>query len=160
MTLIRLCDLESYKFVDCLCNHLLPDHGIKLIKPICYTHWQFNIFSSIIRNYWNYVSPAWLAWSTTTAIVIAVISQIISLLSILHCQHQRHQIFSVSASVWYSSRFCPWSSSFYSLHTPHSHIISRASVNYKLYADDTQLYLSFSPCNFPQNIQLLQNTLS
>ena len=44
--------------------------------------------------------------------------------------------------------------------TPLSHIISRSSVNHKLYADDTQLFLSFSPCNFPQNIQLLQNTIS
>ena len=43
--------------------------------------------------------------------------------------------------------------------TPLSHIISRSSVNHKLYADDTQLFLSFSPCNFPQNIQLLQNTI-
>ena len=42
--------------------------------------------------------------------------------------------------------------------TPLSHIISRSSVNHKLYADDTQLFLSFSPCNFQQNIQLLQNT--
>ena len=44
--------------------------------------------------------------------------------------------------------------------TPLSHIISRSSVNHKLYADDTQLFLSFSPCNFQQNIQLLQNTIS
>ena len=44
--------------------------------------------------------------------------------------------------------------------TPLSHIISRSSVNHKLYADDTRLLLSFSPCNFPQNIQLLQNTIS
>ena len=44
--------------------------------------------------------------------------------------------------------------------TPLSHIISRSSVNHKLYADDTQLFISFSPCNFQQNIQLLQNTIS
>ena len=43
---------------------------------------------------------------------------------------------------------------------PLSYIISRSSVNHKLYADDTQLFLSFSPHNFPQNIQLLQNTIS
>ena len=44
--------------------------------------------------------------------------------------------------------------------TPFSHIISQSSVDHKLYADDTQLFLSFSPCNFQQNIQLLQNTIS
>ena len=31
--------------------------------------------------------------------------------------------------------------------TPINHIISRSSVNHKLYADDTQLFLSSSPCN-------------
>ena len=44
--------------------------------------------------------------------------------------------------------------------TPLSHIISPSSINHKLYADDTQLFLSFSTCNFPQNIQLLQNIIS
>ena len=44
--------------------------------------------------------------------------------------------------------------------TPLIHIISQSSVDHKLYADDTQLFLSFSPCNFQQNIQLLQNTIS
>ena len=44
--------------------------------------------------------------------------------------------------------------------TPLSNIISQSSVDHKLYAADTQLFLSFSPCNFQQNIQLLQNTIS
>jgi uncharacterized protein involved in tolerance to divalent cations len=44
--------------------------------------------------------------------------------------------------------------------TPLSSIISRNSVNHKLYADDTQLFLSFSAPNFSQNILLLQDTIS
>ena len=44
--------------------------------------------------------------------------------------------------------------------TPLSTIISRSSINHKLYADDTQLFLSFSPVNFSQNIKLLQDTIS
>ena len=87
----------------------------------------------------------------------SILDSIISLLSILHCQHQQHQIFSFSASIWCSSRFCPLLFILYT--TPLSHIISRSSVNHKLYADDTQLFPSFSPCNFQQNIQLLQNTI-
>ena len=45
--------------------------------------------------------------------------------------------------------------------TPLSHIISRSLVNHKLHdnIDDTPLCISFSPGNFPQNIQLLQNTI-
>ena len=39
---------------------------------------------------------------------------------------------------------------FFFKYFPLSDIISRSSVNHKLYADDTQLFLSFSPCNFPQ----------
>ena len=44
--------------------------------------------------------------------------------------------------------------------TPLSTIISRSSVNHKLYADDTQLFLSFSADAFSEKNQLLQNTIS
>ena len=44
--------------------------------------------------------------------------------------------------------------------TPLSSIISQSSVNHKLYADDTQLFLSFSAEAFSENILLLQNTIS
>lgn len=44
--------------------------------------------------------------------------------------------------------------------TPLSTIISRSGVNHKLYADDTQLFISFSPANFTNNIKTLQNTIS
>ena len=44
--------------------------------------------------------------------------------------------------------------------TPLSLIISQSSVNHKLYADDTQLFLSFSADAFSENILLLQNTIS
>ena len=44
--------------------------------------------------------------------------------------------------------------------TPLSSIISQSSVNHKLYADDTQLFLSFSADTFSENILLLQNTIS
>ena len=44
--------------------------------------------------------------------------------------------------------------------TPLSSIISQSSVNHKLYADDTQLFLSFSAITFSENILLLQNTIS
>ena len=44
--------------------------------------------------------------------------------------------------------------------TPFSSIISQSSVNHKLYADDTQLFLSFSADAFSENILLLQNTIS
>ena len=44
--------------------------------------------------------------------------------------------------------------------TPLSSIISQSSVDHKLYADDTQLFLSFSADAFSENILLLQNTIS
>ena len=38
--------------------------------------------------------------------------------------------------------------------------LGHQSITSSIDADDTQLFLSFSPCNFQQNIQLLQNTIS
>ena len=43
--------------------------------------------------------------------------------------------------------------------TPLRTIISRSSVNHKLYADDTQLFLSFSADAFSEKIQPLQDTI-
>ena len=44
--------------------------------------------------------------------------------------------------------------------TPLSHLLSTSSVHHHLYADDTQLFISFSPPSFHASIQLLQNSVS
>jgi len=43
--------------------------------------------------------------------------------------------------------------------TPLSALISSMSLNHHLYADDTQLFLSFHPAEFHSNITHLQNAL-
>jgi len=52
--------------------------------------------------------------------------------------------------VFYSSSYAP----------PLSTVISNSSVNHQLYADDTQLLLSFSALDFSHNITHLENTIT
>ena len=54
----------------------------------------------------------------------------------------------------------PFSVHCYSLYTPLSQVISDSSSSHKLYADDTQLYLSFSAVDFSHNIAHLEQTVS
>ena len=44
--------------------------------------------------------------------------------------------------------------------TPLSKVISDSSSSHKLYADDTQLYISFSAIDFSHNIAHLEQTVS
>ena len=44
--------------------------------------------------------------------------------------------------------------------TPLSTLISSCSLNHHLYADDTQLFLSFPPTHFDSNIGHLHNALN
>src|SRR5207244_8084970 len=51
----------------------------------------------------------------------------------------------------------PWLFSLYT--TPLSYIFSDSRVSYHLYADDTQLYISFFSADSPDNLSILSSTL-
>ena len=57
-------------------------------------------------------------------------------------------------------RLCAWSSTLYYVHiSPLSTLISSLSLNHHLYADDTQLFLSFRPPDFDSSATHLKNAL-
>ena len=95
-------------------------------------------------------------------------------LSVLLVWHSWHctklvQILSISFRVKCNNDFssphtCPQGSVlgpllFVMYTTPLSTLVSSLSLNHHLYADDTQLFLSFHPSDFHSNISHLQNAL-
>ena len=57
--------------------------------------------------------------------------------------------------LWCTSRFC---TSFHFFIQPLSSVISKNSTKYRLYADDTQLYISFTSSNSTSSLEILYNT--
>ena len=58
-----------------------------------------------------------------------------------------------------SSRFCSWYFSLHSVHHPLSYLLSDSSCGHHLYADDTQLFISFAASDLSANIVHLRATI-
>ena len=72
------------------------------------------------------------------------------------CEYKLLCLWPVSTPSGHSWRFCSWSSSLHSVHHP---IISDSSCGHHLYADDTQLFISFAALDFSAKILHLQTTI-
>ena len=66
----------------------------------------------------------------------------------------------IPSHLWRSARLCPWSYPFNLYTKLLSSLISSSNGSHLLYADDTQLFISFTPKNFSLAISDLQSTVS
>ena len=83
--------------------------------------------------------------------------QIVSALVLLDLSAVFDTMSSIPLLTGVPPRFCAWSSSF--LPSSLGHIFSNSPVSYHLYADDTQLYISFSSSDSAYSLSALSSTL-
>ena len=81
-------------------------------------------------------------------------------ISLFLCSCLWFRIISLSTFLCNTPRRCPWPYPFNMHTTPLSTLISSRSLNHHLYADDTQILISFAPKTFTTSITQLQDTIS
>ena len=76
--------------------------------------------------------------------------------------HPKFHFIFLMSFLWCNSRFRPWPMHLFSpfITTPFGSVISKNSIKYHLYGDDTQLYISFTPSNSTSSLEMLSNTFS
>ena len=117
------------------------------------SHWSLSSWSfCCLRHHWpsnSSASPKILVWIHWNCLLW---DSLLPVISVLLFWYQWHQ-FSLSTSLWCSSRFCSWPFSLHSLYnsTRHNNFSSICRPQ-TLYADDTRLFLSFSSDVFSEKI--------
>ena len=83
-------------------------------------------------------------------------------ISLFLCSCLWFRITTISTFLWRTPRLCPWPYPFQHVHhtSQHSHLIPVITFIHHLYADDTQLFISFAPKTFTTAITQLQDTMS
>ena len=81
-------------------------------------------------------------------------------ISLFLCSCLWFRITSLSTFLWRTPRLCPWPYPFQQVHHTLSTLISSRSLNHHIYADDTQIFIFFSPKYFTTAITQLQNTIT
>jgi len=112
------------------------------------------------RHYWPWhldhpsLILVWYPWLCSQLV------QVISVISLLPFQMWNRPVLLAHFLLRCPPRLCPWSTTLRHVHlTPLSTLISSCSLNHHLYADDTQLFLSFLPTHFNSSIHHLHNAL-
>ena len=75
------------------------------------------------------------------------------------CHYCPRLLLWIAPPSWCTTRIRTWALPFFSIHYPLSYVLDDASIKFHFYADDTQLYISFSSSDSEQNLGQLSSVL-
>ena len=129
------------------------------------------IYSTPATSWWGHITHSWLIccfwyhwsfhpshWSSNLVRSWwSQLARLMSYLTLLGSLYTWFHLCILHSFLWFNPRLCTWPTTFHSLYNL---VISKNSIKYHFYADDTRLYIFFTPTKFALSLESLNTTFT